>query len=85
MDTNLENTVSRARTYRADALPKLQDLLAALADLDLAYETDLEVVRNSGTDEDLKQIAIQNLERLYHQRRKPVVRHLEALSPVVKV
>ena len=60
--------------------PRLQDLLSALADIDLAYECDLEFVRNSAANEDLKTVAIGNLQQLHHRRRAPIVRRLTALE-----
>ena len=69
----------RGRMY-PDILPRLQDLLSALADIDLAYECDLEFVRNSAANEDLKTVAIGNLQQLHHRRRAPIVRRLTALE-----
>ena len=63
-----------------DILSSLQDLLSALADIDLAYECDLEFVRNSAANEDLKTVAIGNLQQLHHRRRAPIVRRLTALE-----
>ncbi|WP_046866130.1 hypothetical protein [Microvirga massiliensis] len=51
-----------------------------LADTDFAYESDLEVVRNSTTDEILKQKVIENLKRQNRGRREPYVRQITALQ-----
>jgi hypothetical protein len=51
-----------ARLYSPDLQSLLQSLLATLADLDFAYESDLEVVKNSATDELLKRLSVEKLE-----------------------
>jgi hypothetical protein len=52
----------------------LQPLLAALADLDVEYEGDLETVRKSSADDWLKQIVIRKLQGRYHQQRASYIR-----------
>jgi hypothetical protein len=74
------NTAPAARIYPADRLPQLQGLLSALADIDLAYERDLEVVTDSATDADLKTLTINNLAQRHQERRKPIVQRLAALQ-----
>ena len=66
--------------YPADRLPQLQGLLSALADIDLAYERDLQVVRGSATNADLKTMTINNLAQRHQERREPIVRRLAALQ-----
>ncbi|WP_048709328.1 hypothetical protein [Microvirga massiliensis] len=82
MTTESERLPSRAnaRPYTPEITPMLQSLLAALADIDLAYESDLEVIQNSAIDGVLKQRAIENLQQQHRERRKPSVRQLTALQ-----
>jgi hypothetical protein len=58
----------------------LQSLLATLADIDFAYESDLEVVQNSTTDEVLKRTVIKKLQECHRERRAPYVQQLATLQ-----
>jgi hypothetical protein len=78
------NTAPAVRIYPADRLPQSQGLLSALADLDLAYERDLEVVRDSTANADLKTMTINTLSQRHQERRKPIVRRLAALQDWVR-
>src|SRR3712207_6451700 len=69
-----------ARTSTPDVLRHLQHLLSALAEIDLAYESDLEVVRTSAANEDLKTVAMGNLRQLHDRQRAPLVRQLTRLE-----
>jgi hypothetical protein len=69
-----------ARLYSPDLQSLLQSLLATLADLDFAYESDLEVVKNSATDELLKRLSVEKLERQHCERRALYLRQLVALQ-----
>ena len=70
-----------ARTYYApDVLRRMQSLLATMADLDLAYDSDRETVRVSNTPEVIKQAVIQTLEQQHQHRRASLERQLEALQ-----
>jgi hypothetical protein len=71
---------SKARPYAPDVLPRLQNLLSTLADIDFAYECDLEVVQASAANEDLKTVAIGSLRQLRDSRRAPVLRQITALQ-----
>ena len=53
MTMNIDHSAAArgARMYPPEFWPLLQMLFATLADIDFAYETDLEVVRNSAADE----------------------------------
>ncbi len=66
--------------YSPEILPQMQSLLAALADLDCAYEVDVETVRNSDTPEIIKRSVIETLRQRHQERRAPYVRQLEALQ-----
>jgi hypothetical protein len=80
MQNNHPNVTMAAGIYPADLLPRLQDLLSALADIDLAYESDLELVQASSANEDLKSLAIGNLRQLHGRQRAPIVRQLTLLQ-----
>jgi hypothetical protein len=56
-----------------------QSLLAALADLDVEYEGDLETVRKSSADDWLKQIVIRTLQERYQEQQTSYVRQLARL------
>ena len=69
-----------ARTSTPAILRDLQHLRSALAEIDLAYESDLEVVRASVANEDLKTVAMGNLRQLHDRQRAPLVRQLTTLE-----
>jgi hypothetical protein len=69
-----------ARTYSPAALHTQQSLLATLADLDCAYDIDLETVETSGVPESIKREVIRTLKQRHQERRAPYVRKLEALQ-----
>jgi hypothetical protein len=48
--------------------------------IDSDYENDLEVVRASAANEDVKTVAMGNLRQLYGRRRAPIVRELIKLE-----
>jgi hypothetical protein len=66
-------------TYPAELTPLLQSLLATLADIDFAFERDLETARASSMDEVLKQKAIERLTARHNEQREPYVRQLTTL------
>jgi hypothetical protein len=70
--------------YSPEITPLLQSLLATLADLDFAYESDLEVVRNSATDAVLKRKVIDKLQQQHRERREPYVRQLTAVERQIR-
>ena len=70
----------KARTSTPDLLRDLQHLRSALVGIDLAYESDLEVVRASAANEDLKTVAMGNLRQLHDRQRAPLVRELTTLE-----
>jgi hypothetical protein len=63
----------------------MQSLLAALADIDCAYDNDVETVRNSSTPEIIKRSVIATLRQRHQERRAPYVRQLEALQRRMQV
>ena len=69
-----------ARMYSPAVGPLLQSLLATLADIDFAFESDLEVVENSATDGALKRKIIERLREQHRERRAPYVRQIDALQ-----
>ena len=70
----------RWRTYSAEILPRLQSLLSALADIDFAYESDLQAVRDSIINEDLKTITAGNLRQLHQKRRAEIARQITVVQ-----
>lgn len=72
------------RTYSASITPLLQTVLATLADIDLAFECDLETIENSNADEALKAQAIEKLRERHRERRAPYARQLAKLERQIK-
>jgi hypothetical protein len=68
------------RIYSVEIQPLLQSLLSTLADIDFAYESDLEVVHSSTTDELLKQKVLGKLRQRHSERREPYLKQLAALE-----
>ena len=68
------------RLYSANLQPLIQSLLSTLADIDFAYESDIDVVQNSTTDEVLKRKVLGKLHDQHCERRKPYLRQLSALE-----
>ena len=77
-----ERLPSRAspREYAPEITPLLQALLSTLADIDLAYESDVEVIQTSAVDDVLKQRAVERLQQQHRERRKPYLRQIAALQ-----
>jgi hypothetical protein len=73
-------STGEARMYSPAVGPLLQSLLATLADIDFAFESDLEVVENSATEEALKSKIIERLREQHRERRAPYVRQMDALQ-----
>ena len=57
----------------------IQALRATLAEIDFAFESDLEVVKNSAMDEGLKRKVIATLQQRHRERRTAYVHQLAAL------
>ena len=73
-------STGEARMYVPGVGPLLQSLLATLADIDFAFESDLEVVETSATDEALKRKIVERLRAEHRERRAPYVRQIDALQ-----
>lgn len=67
-------------TYAPALLHELQSTLATLADLDCAFDLDIEVVRDSRIPKSLKEAAVEGLQKQHQQRRASYVRQLTALQ-----
>lgn len=72
------------RMYSPEIGPLLQSLLATLADIDFAHQSDIETVRNSSAEEWLKQATIRRLQECHRERRAPYVRRLEGLQDRIR-
>jgi len=73
-----------ARLYSPGFALLLQSVLATLPDIDFAFESDLEVVENSATDEALKPGIVNRLREQQRARRAPYVRQIDALQKTVQ-
>ena len=85
MATDLEHTRPRAGPtrfpiYPDDIRPRLQSLLASLADIDIAHEKRLDSIRNSTADETQKREVIERLRKRHLEHRAPYVRQLAELQ-----
>ena len=67
-------------TYAPALLHELQSTLATIADLDCAFDLDIEVVRDSRIPKSLKEAAVEGLQKQHQQRRALYVRQLTALQ-----
>ena len=72
------------RVYAPDILPRLQSLLADLADIDFVCEQELDAVERSEDDESLKRRQIAHLRRCHQERRAPYVAALENLQERIR-
>ena len=79
-----ESVSYRTGFYAPDLLPRLQAVLADLADLDFAYEKSLDTVRQSSEDEGRKSAMIASLRHEHRERRAPYVRELTALKEQIE-
>ncbi|QFU16325.1 hypothetical protein [Microvirga thermotolerans] len=66
--------------YSPEILPRLQSLLARLADIDFAFERDLESVSRGEVDERLKRKERAILRTRHRDRRAPYLRDIAALQ-----
>jgi hypothetical protein len=80
----LQEMPGAARVYSPDILPRLQSLLADLADIDFACEKDLEAIERGLGDESLKRRKIAQLWQDHQERRAPYVTALEELQAQVR-
>ena len=67
------------RVHEPDILPKLQSLLAILADIDVAHGSNLIVIESRPMDDVCKDRLIADLCETHRQRRAPYLRDIEAL------
>ena len=65
--------------YDPDILPRLQSLLAILADLDIAHGSNLLVIESRNMDDARKDQLIADLWQTHCRRRTPYVREIETL------
>ena len=66
--------------YSPKILPQIQALLAALADIDCAYEIDVETVRSSHAPEIIKNGVVATLQERHEEWRASYIRQLEELQ-----
>ena len=71
--------------YDSEALPLLQVLLTMLADLELDYERERDQIGATVTNPDLRDTALDELDKRHRERRDPYLQRLrrieEQLSP----
>jgi len=67
------------RVHEPDTLPKLQSLLAILADIDVAHGSNLIVIESRPMDDASKDRLIADLCESHRRQRPPYLREIEAL------
>ncbi|GEO16277.1 hypothetical protein [Microvirga aerophila] len=72
------------RVYSPDILPRLQSLLADLADIDLTYEKAHTAIERGLGEESLRRRTIAQLWQDHQDRRAPYVAALEELQAQVR-
>ncbi|QRM27578.1 hypothetical protein [Microvirga sp. VF16] len=77
--SHLQKVSNRDRFYSPDILPLLQTVLADLADIDVAYEKNLEAIKHSEADEGRKSDMIASLWHQHRERRAPYIQELMTL------
>lgn len=68
------------RVYPPDILPRLQSLLAILADLDVAHASNLLVIESRQMDDARRDRLIADLWQTHCNRRVPYLREIEVLQ-----
>jgi len=81
---HLQKAPASSRTYSPDILPHLQTLLADLADIDFAYEKNLEAIKRSPVEEERKREMIARLWQQHRERRAPYVQELMLLREQIE-
>ena len=77
--TRLERDASR-RIYAAEVLPLLRLLLTLLADLEFDYEREQEQVGATVMNPDLRDTALDELDKRHHERRDPYLQRLRRIE-----
>jgi hypothetical protein len=77
--SRLPKVSDREKFYSPDILPLLQAVLADLADIDFAYETSLDAIRDSEAHEGRKSELIATLRDRHRKQRAPYIQELAAL------
>ncbi|MCG7393418.1 hypothetical protein MHY87_10925 [Microvirga sp. ACRRW] len=67
------------RIYEPDILPRLQSLLATLADLDVVHASNVSTIEGRQTDIASKQRVIADLRQSHRERCLPYILEIEAL------
>ncbi len=75
-----EDDLEMPAVYPGEFQPLLQSLLATLADIDFAFERDLETARSASTEESLKRRIIERLVDRHRERREPYIQQLTTLQ-----
>ena len=79
--SQIQDMPNSGQVYAPDILPRLQSLLAALADIDLSYGKSLEaIITSTPADEKRRNEMISALRQTHSEQRAPYVRELLALK-----
>ena len=77
-------SLSDAPFYPEDLLPALQDILAALADLEVGFEIARDRLEECPGPEEEKQRGRLELEQAHRLAREPLLRHLAGLQEQIR-
>jgi hypothetical protein len=77
--SRLQKVQNREAFYSPDILPLLQAVLADLADIDSAYEKNLDAIKHSEADEGRKSELVARLWHQHRERRAPYIHELIVL------
>ena len=77
---NVWTATYNSRCYPPDLLPRLQAVLADLADLDMAYRKSLEIIERSSYRAEIRNDLVRKLGIHHRQRRAQISRELKGLE-----
>jgi hypothetical protein len=81
---NSTTQLGESAIFPPDLQTLLQSILIEIANIDFAYESDVEVVQNSTTDEVLKKQVVLNLHQHHRERREPYLVQLATLQDRIR-
>jgi len=78
-DTAVNESAVNYRTYSSDIQVMMQELLRTLANIDFQHEIEMEKLKQSATDEELKKYIKEKLLARHRERREPYINLLAEL------
>ncbi|MCB5175789.1 MULTISPECIES: hypothetical protein [Microvirga] len=78
-DTNAEERNKEYRTYSPNLQNMMQELLRTLANIDFQHEAEMDKLKHSTTDDELKNYIKEKLLARHRERREPYINLLTEL------